>query len=103
MRKFEYRPPRLRSNFTIEFILGDRTLRGHCINASDSGIRATLDGEVPTGSTGLLMLRHPNRALTIQAVATHLQADEVGLSFIFRSKTQRELTQRFLASATNRT
>ncbi|HEY0306606.1 MAG TPA: PilZ domain-containing protein [Acidobacteriaceae bacterium] len=103
MRKFEYRHPRLRGSFIVEFIFAGRTLRGTCINISDAGIRATLDGEVPAGSTGLLTMRHPHRSLTIQAVATHLQADEVGLSFIFHSKTQRELTRQFLASATGRT
>lgn len=97
MRNFTYRPPRLSSDFSVDFLLSGRALHGRCINISDAGIRATLDGEVPAGCTGSLILHHPRRTLTLQAIATHLQTGEVGLSFLFASEEQRELIRQFIA------
>jgi len=98
MRKFEYRPPRLRSNLRVEFLLPDRTLHGWCINISDSGIRVTLDAKAPIGSTGSLILNHPQCSFTIEAVVSHRQiiTGEVGLSFIFHTPQERELARQFL-------
>jgi len=97
MRKFEYRTPRLRGNFSVDFLMSDHALHGHCINVSDTGIRATLDGDVLAGGTGSLILRHSRHTLTVQAVVTHLQIGEVGFSFIFHTEEQRELARKFLA------
>jgi hypothetical protein len=98
VRKFEYRPCRVRAGLEVEFVTKGATLRGICKDVSDEGIRATLDGSVDVGSTGLLILRDSKGALEIEAQAAYLDECYVGLAFLFRTSWERAITFEFIAS-----
>jgi hypothetical protein len=100
IRRFEYRQPRLSAGFTVEFVLSEQTLQGHCRDVSDAGIRAELNGATHVGATGMLILRHPMRVLRLEAEVAYLGQSGVGLSFIFDSPQQRDLTIQFISQIT---
>jgi hypothetical protein len=101
IRKFQYRQPRLRTGFDVDFIAGEETFHGLCRDVGDAGIRAEFDGSVIAGSIGLLILRHPTGVLKVDAQVTYNENDQVGLVFHFQTPWQRKLTIEFLASITN--
>ena len=98
IRKFEYRPCRIASGFTIDFVMETETIRGICRDVSDTGIRATLDGFVAVGKSGLLILRHPTGELEIESRIAYSEKDHVGLIFLFKSCWEREITSDYIAS-----
>jgi hypothetical protein len=100
IRKFEYRQPRLSAGFTVEFVLAEQTLQGRCRDVSDTGIRAEFNGAIDVGETGMLILRHPMRVLRQEAEVAYLGRGGVGLSFVFDSPQQRNLTIQFISQIT---
>jgi PilZ domain len=100
MRIFRYRQPRLSAGFNVEFILTGQTFQGRCRDVSDAGIRAEFNGTIDVGETGMLVLRHPMRVLRLEAEVAYLGKGGVGLSFIFDSQQQRDLTIQFISQIT---
>jgi hypothetical protein len=101
IRKFEYRPCRIATGFDIDFVSGGETLHGICRDVSDSGIRATFDGSVQLGGSGLLVLRHPKGVLELEAQVAYIENRQVGLVFIFETPWQCALTIEFITSISN--
>lgn len=100
IRRFEYRQPRLSTGFSVEFVLAEQTLQGRCRDVSDAGIRAEFNGPIDVGETGMLILRHPMRVLRVEAEVAYLARGGVGLSFLFGSQQQRDLTIQFISQIT---
>jgi hypothetical protein len=100
IRRFEYRRPRLTTGFSVEFVLTEQTLYGLCRDVSDAGIRAEFNGAMSVGKTGMLILRHPMRVLRLEAEVAYLGKSGAGLSFLFDSTQQRELTVQFISQIT---
>jgi hypothetical protein len=98
IRKFEYRPCRIRAGLKVEFVTENQTLAGRCNDVSDEGIRATLDGSTEVGCSGILILRHPACVLEVEAQAAYVDKCQVGLAFLFRSPWERAMTVDFIAS-----
>ncbi len=73
-------------------------VRGFCRDVSDAGIRADFDGPVITGSSGLLILRHPLGVLKLDARVAYIEKHQVGLMFHFHSLWERTITVEFIAS-----
>jgi hypothetical protein len=98
IRRFEYRPCRVKAGLTVEFVTEDGTYLGVCKDVSDEGIRAILDGSVEVGCTGLLFLRHQTGALEVEAQAAYVDKCHVGLAFLFKTSWERAITLEFIAS-----
>jgi hypothetical protein len=101
VRKFEYRPCRIATGFDVDFVAGEKSLRGLCRDVSNSGIRATFDGSIAVGTSGLLVLRHPIGVLKVEAQVAYIQTDQVGLEFIFKTSWESAMTIEYIASIAN--
>jgi hypothetical protein len=102
VRRFEYRPCRIAAGFDIDFVSGGETLHGRCRDVSDAGIRATLDGFVDVGASGLLILQHPTGVLELEAQVAYIDNRQVGLVFLFETPWECALTIEYMASIANR-
>jgi hypothetical protein len=103
VRKFEYRPSRISAGIDVEFKTGGETIQGSCRDVSDTGIRASLDGSVIVGSSGVLTLRHPIGVLALEAQVAYMDKSQVGLTFLFKTTWEREITAEYIASIANLT
>lgn len=101
VRKFEYRPCRIATGFDVDFVASGITLHGLCGDVSNSGIRATFNGSVAVGTSGVLILRHPAGELKIEAQVTYIQNGQVGIEFIFKSSWESDRTIEYVASIAN--
>ena len=96
MRSFEYRQPRLHTNFALEFDTGSEVLHGTCTDVSNGGVNAIFDGrKMSLGDRGSLVLRHPLRKFTLDASVAHLDGDHVGLVFATKSAEERHASEQF--------
>jgi hypothetical protein len=98
IRKFEYRPSRMKSCFEIDFIAEIETFHGICRDISAAGIRAEFDGLVVVGSSGVLILRNPCGVLTVDARVTYAEKGAVGLVFRFKTPLDRGMATRFITA-----
>jgi hypothetical protein len=101
VRKFEYRPFRLKIGFDVDFEAGDVILHGLCRDVSDAGIRVEFDGSAVVGSSGLLILRHPTGELRLEAHVAYIEKCQVGLVFLFKTQWEREMTSEFITTIAN--
>lgn len=98
IRRFEYRPCRLKSGFGVDFVTGGETIHGQCQDVGDTGIRAEFNGSLVVGSSGLLILRHPSGVLKLQARVAYTENCQVALVFLFHAPSEREVASEFIAS-----
>ena len=98
VRKFEYRPSRIAAGIDVEFKTGGETIQGTCKDVSDTGIRVILDGSVLVGSSGVLTLRHVIGVLALEAQVAYMDKSQVGLTFLFKTNWEREITAEYIAS-----
>jgi PilZ domain len=98
IRKFEYRPFRMKTGFEVDFDSGGKTLHGLCRDVSDSGIRAEFDGSAVIGSSGLLILCHPTGVLRVEAQVAYVEKFQVGLVFLFKTQWESEMTIEFVTT-----
>ena len=101
IRKFEYRPCRLKTGFSVDFIVGGETLHGLCTDVGDVGIRAEFGSSLAVGASGLLILRHPVGVLKLEARVAYIEKCQVGLVFLFQTPAECEITSEFIASIAN--
>jgi hypothetical protein len=101
IRNFEYRPCRIAAGFGIDFVAGGETLHGICRDVSNSGIRATLNGSVAVGNSGVLILHHPMGELKLEAQVAYIEELKVGLEFLFKTTWECAMTIEFVASIAN--
>jgi hypothetical protein len=98
IRKFEYRPCRLKTGFSVDFIVGGETLHGLCTDVGDVGIRAEFGSSLAVGASGLLILRHPVGVLKLEARVVYIENGQVGFVFVFQTPSERGMTSEFIAS-----
>jgi hypothetical protein len=101
IRKFQYRPCRIAAGFDVDFVAGGETLHGICRDVSNSGIRATLNGSVAVGNSGVLILHHPMGVLELEAQVAYIEELQVGLEFLFKTPWECAMTIEFVASIAN--
>ena len=96
VRSFEYRQPRLHTNFALDFNTGAEVLHGTCTDVSNGGVSAIFGGQkMSLGDSGSLVLRHPLRQFTLDASVAHLDGDHVGLVFATKSAEERCASEQF--------
>jgi len=96
VRSFEYRQPRLHTNFGLDFHTAGEVLHGQCTDVSNGGVSAIFDsGKMKLGDYGSLVLRHPLRQFTLDASVAHLDGDQVGLVFATRNQEERLASEQF--------
>jgi hypothetical protein len=100
MRTFEYRQPRLMTQYHVDFYVEGDVFHGTCTDVSDGGISARFDGPVLVGSRGEVTLQHNRHSFTMEAVVAHLEGDHAGLKFVCRTDEERLLSEQFVAAAT---
>jgi len=100
VRKFEYRECRTPAGFITEYISQGETLHGLCTDVSEAGIRAHFGGSVITGSSGLLILRHPKGVLRVEARVAYVKNNQAGLVFVFQNPWEYGMTIEFIAAIT---
>jgi len=98
VRKFEYRPYRMKTGFAVAFFVAGTTLNGLCRDVSDAGIRAEFDGSLAVGESGILLLLHPTGQLKLKARAAYIEKCQVGLVFVFQNERERQATIDYVAS-----
>jgi PilZ domain len=107
IRKFEYRPFRMRIGFDVDFEVEGMTLHGSCRDVSDAGIRVEFYGAVVVGSSGVLTLHYlkhyPTSGLSVEAHVAYVEKYQVGLVFLFKTQCQRDLTMDFITTIANLT
>lgn len=92
----------MRAGFNVDFIAEGKTFHGLCKDVSDAGIRAEFDGPIAVGSSGLLILRHPLQVLKLEARVSHVDKDQVGLIFIFKTPEECGMTVAYIAEIAGR-
>ena len=97
MRSLEYRSPRVRVEFAIDFADGTDIVRGACVDVSEKGVRATFRQPVSLGDIGPLVLHHPRCRITIPARVIYLVKDQVGFAFFGHTLRDRELLTNFMS------
>lgn len=101
IRKFEYRHCRITTGFDVDFVANGETFHGICKDVGNSGIRATFDGPLVVGSSGLLILRHPVGALQLDAQVVYIEKRQVGLEFRFNTPWECSVAIEYIASIAN--
>ena len=101
VRKFEYRSCRIAAGLDVEFVTDGETIKGTCKDVSEAGVRASLDGSVSVGSSGLLTLRHSIGVLELESQVAYVEGSQVGLTFLFKTNWEREITAEYIASIVN--
>jgi hypothetical protein len=101
IRKFEYRPCRITTGFEVDFVVNKETFHGICKDVGNSGIRATFDGPVVVGNSGLLILRHPVGMLQLDAQVVYIMKSQVGLEFRFNTPWECSMAIEYIASIAN--
>jgi PilZ domain len=99
-RKFQYREPRLKIGFNVDFATGGALFPGFCRDVSNAGIRGEFEGPIVVGSEGLLILRPPAGVLELQARVAYVDKRQVGLLFLFGTPWERTSTLEFIAEIT---
>lgn len=103
VRKYEYRPCRIATGFFVDFVVIGNVLHGFCRDVSDDGIRASLDGSLSVGISGLLSLHLPTGELKLEAKVAYSEGGQVGLIFLFKSPWERGVTVECIAQVANHT
>ena len=98
LRRFEYRPYRLKIGFDVDFQSQGVMLHGICRDVSDAGIRAEFDGFAVVGSSGLLTLRYRSGVLHVDSQVAYIEKCQVGLVFLFKTQWQRDVTVDFITT-----
>ena len=101
VRKFEFRPCRMKAGFDVTFLAGGETVHGICRDVSDAGVRAQFDGPVVTGSAGQITLRHPSGIVNLEAQVAYSEKSQVGLVFLFRTPSDCASATRLIAAIAN--
>jgi hypothetical protein len=96
-RKFQYRAPRLKTGFNVDFVAGGELFSGLCRDVSNAGIRAEFEGPLTVGSDGLLILSPPIGILELHARVAYIERRQVGLLFVFKTPWERTSTLEFIA------
>jgi hypothetical protein len=96
IRKFQYRPSRMKAHFDVDFIGETETFPGICVDISAAGIRAEFDGIVVVGSSGVLILRSQLGVLNLEAQVTYAVKSVVGIVFRFKTPLERGIAIRFI-------
>jgi hypothetical protein len=98
LRKFQYREPRLKTGFNVDFVAKGQLFSGLCRDVSNAGIRGEFEGPIVVGSDGLLILRPPFGVLELQAHVAYIEKRQVGLLFVFDTPWERTTTLDFIAA-----
>jgi hypothetical protein len=101
VRKFEFRPCRMKAGFDVTFLAEGGTVHGLCRDVSNAGIRAEFDGPVVAGGTGTLILRHPSGVRNLEAQVAYVEKSQVGLVFLFRTPTECASVTQLIAAIAN--
>jgi hypothetical protein len=103
LRKFQFREPRLKTGFSVDFVAGGERFFGLCKDVSSAGIRGEFEGPIIVGSDGLLILRPPVGVLELRARVAYIEKRQVGLLFLFETPWERTTTLEFIATITKGT
>lgn len=101
VRKFEFRPCRMKAGFDVTFVAGEETVHGVCRDLGGTGVRAEFDGSVTIGTSGELILRHPSGVLNLEAQVAYIEKSQVGLVFLFKTPSERALIARLIGAIAN--
>jgi PilZ domain len=98
MYVFQYRTPRFPTDFPVDLVVGETTLRGRCNNINGTGIQAEFTTAAVVGQVGMLTLTHTQDAMKLYARVTYFASRQTGLAFVFRTEHERAQLIRFVES-----
>lgn len=102
MRRFLYRQPRLKTNLSMDFIMGDTVILGICRSLSESGVGGTLSNPVPVGTEGVLTLYFhqyegaEEQSIRVPAVIEAPFAEEARIRFVTEDPKEREAVKQLM-------
>jgi hypothetical protein len=97
-RNFQYREPRLKTGFGVDFVVDGELFSGVCRDVSSAGIRGEFEGPVTVGSDGLLILHPPFGVLELHARVAYIEKRQVGIVFLLETPWERTTTLEFIAA-----
>ena len=79
MQKFEYRTPRISTNFPIRLTVDGKEICGRCTDISEGGLGAALPQALPVGAVGAVALVSPTQEIEVRAkIVAYLDLDRSG-------------------------
>ncbi|WP_103931520.1 PilZ domain-containing protein [Bryocella elongata] len=81
VRPYQYRSPRLRTRFRVDFFSCGLRYIGECTDLSPDGLRARMNTEVATGAEGFLEMHVFGRVHRVEATVANLEREDIGFSF----------------------
>ena len=96
---FRDRAARLDLSFPLEFHADGATLRGNCLNISQSGLLAAFRDPPELWTKGSLRLHFGNRNYELTARVARVQDREAGFTFSFRNDDDRQVVRAILVFA----
>ncbi len=99
MAGFKDRAARLDLSFPLEFEADGETVRGHCLNISESGLLASFPVPPELWTQGELRLHFGESAYELKARVARLHDNQAGMSFTFRGEADRTAVRTMLAFA----
>jgi len=97
VRPYQYRSPRLRTRFRVDFFSLGQRYTGECTDLSPDGLRARFEPNLASGIEGQLEMHVFGRVHRVAASVANLEHEEVGFSFQVKSPED-EQTLRDLVS-----
>jgi len=67
MQKFEYRTPRISTDFPIRLTVNETLICGRCTDISEGGLGAALPQIAPVGAVGAVVLESPTQEIEVRA------------------------------------
>ncbi len=101
MRSFLYRSPRLKTNLSMDFALGEKVVLGTCRSLSESGVAGTLCSPVAKGAEGVLTLYFREEILKLCAVLEDAPINKARLRFVPKDPLDLQKARRFVQLVTD--
>ena len=101
VRSFEFRPSRVKTEFYVELLIGQEKVTGVCLDVCEEGILARLSVSQEIGGVGVLVLHHSTGTLSVEAQVAHADKGATGLTFLFKTVSERAMTLQFVAAMSN--
>ncbi len=101
MRSFLYRSPRVKTNLSMEFAVGEKVVLGTCRSLSESGVAGTLSSPVPEHAEGLLTIYFREETLKLDAVVESAPINKARLRFALNDTLDLQKARRFVQLVTD--
>ena len=101
MHTFRYRIPRFSISFPVDFLVGEVSVIGRCVDISEAGMRGLFRQPMPVGTVGLLTLSRAPWRIEVNARVAYFSSDQMVLRFVSSSSYDRVKLRQFMQAFSN--